>query len=106
MPRYLARPIYNEGPGRFRGLRPDDRLVASATELTVEAGTPEAAAELVFATLNRDDRPNARIERSLSVGDVVVLAGPDGPSVALAVEAIGFRRVNAAELATRPTEGR
>jgi hypothetical protein len=106
MPRYLARPLYNEGPGRFRGLRPDDRLVASATELTVEAGTPEAVAELVFATLNGDDRPNARTERSLSVGDVVVLAGPSRPPVALAVEAIGFRRVDPAGSATGPMDGR
>lgn len=98
--------MYNEGPGRFRGRRPDDRLVASATELTVEAGTPEAAAELVFARLNRDDRPNARIERSLSVGDVIVLTEPGGPPIALALEVIGFRLVNPAEFAARPTEGR
>ena len=106
MPTYLARPIYEEGPGRLWGPRPDDRLVASTTERAIEVKTARAAAELVFAMLNRADRPKAENERSLSVGDVVVLAGPDGPPIVLTVETIGFRRVDPTALAALPTEGR
>ena len=106
MPRFTARPLFNEGPGRFQGLRPGDPLVASETVLAVEAADAGVAAEQVFAALNRDERPNRRSERSLSVGDVVVLIEEHGRPTAWAVEMLGFRPVDLAGLEVRPAEGR
>lgn len=50
----------------------------------------ERVAERVFAMLNADDRPNGRVERSLSVGDVVQVGDHR-----YAVDNVGFRCVDA-----------
>jgi hypothetical protein len=54
------------------GYSPDHHLVTSGLgEREVSAATVQRAAEQVWAELNRDDRPNGRMERSLSVGDAL-----------------------------------
>jgi hypothetical protein len=82
------------------GYQPDDELVPTALdEIVTRDWTPEGAANAVFELLNRDDRPNARFERSLSVGDVVrvdVPAEHDGATgyrVWLACETLGWRTI-------------
>jgi hypothetical protein len=52
-----------------------------------------AAAEHVYELLNRDDRPNRYVAPSLSIGDVVSLAGEDGSFSTWAVGQFGFQQV-------------
>lgn len=61
-------------------------------------GSSVATCEFVYALLNRDDRPNARTHRSLSIGDVVVLHGQWDR--AYAVEPLGFEPIPVPDPAT------
>jgi hypothetical protein len=84
----------------FFGYQPEHTLTHVA-DMEVPVAGPEQVAERVYHLLNVGDDPEfgtpdpqavayrARRNRSLSVGDVVVLAG----DVALAVDSFGFRRV-------------
>jgi hypothetical protein len=78
-------------------------IPASAT--TSELAVAAAIAEAVFAAGNRDDRPNGRYERSISVGDVIVVHGPGylSPSRRFAVETDGCRLLSDDEWPPRPT---
>lgn len=61
---------------------------------SVEGDEPgEAAAELVYELLNRDDRPNRYVAPSLSIGDVVSLATDDGSLSTWAVGQFGYQQV-------------
>ena len=98
MPRFTCIPFFNE-TSRFEAFTRGDRLTASKLgPLEIEAGTHEAAATKVFALLNSEDRPNGAFERSLSVGDVIVVErGESGrenfEGRHLAVEPHGFRNI-------------
>lgn len=86
-------------PDTFFGYKPGQPLVKVA-EVTVEASGPDAALEQVFHLLNVGDDPTfgtpdpqavayrAARNRSLSVGDVVVLDG-----AAFAVASCGYEQV-------------
>lgn len=97
----IALAYFNQAHGSMLyGYSPGDDLVPTALdEIVTREQTPEGAASVVFELLNRDDRPNGRIERSLSVGDVVrvdVPADHDGGTgyrVWLACEPIGWRSI-------------
>jgi hypothetical protein len=74
------------------------------TRLTAET----AMAEQVFILGNADDRRNGRMERSISVGDVIVIHGPSwlSPNTEWAVEAAGLRVLGPGEwppISWRPT---
>lgn len=64
----------------------------------VRATSAKHAADKLFAMLNRDDRPNGKLERSLSVGDVVAVwenaAGSTSTAEWYAVESFGFRVID------------
>jgi hypothetical protein len=56
----------------FDGYSPTHQLIRSGLgERIIEAASLAHVAELSFEQLNADDRPNGRMERSLSVGDVL-----------------------------------
>ncbi len=61
--------------------------------IQILAENERQAAEAVFATLNRDDRPNGHCEPSLSVGDVIVIHTHDA-DVPFAVRFVGMEMVN------------
>jgi hypothetical protein len=73
MTKYIAHQYFNESRNRFFKWEPGDTMTKSEYTYHVEADTPEEAAEQAFMYFNRDNRPNGRTERSLSVGDLVVL---------------------------------
>lgn len=58
----------------------------------LEADNLHQAAERCFAIHNQHDRPLAKTTPSMSVGDVVVLATPDG-SVGMACQRFGWKQV-------------
>jgi hypothetical protein len=60
---------------------------------SIDGREGEAAAELVYELLNRDDRPNRYVAPSLSIGDVVSLAAEDGSFSTWAVGQFGFQQV-------------
>jgi hypothetical protein len=62
-------------------------------DIPVDVESVEQAADEVFVLLNMDDRPNGQHERSLSVGDVVLVKAGSEPVKALAVEGVGFREI-------------
>lgn len=75
---------FNE-TSRFNAYTPGDKLTASKLGLMtvevddgaeIEGDLFKIAADKLFAKLNRDDRPNGAFERSLSVGDVIVVELP------------------------------
>lgn len=80
------------------GYFPGDALTLSkldrfACGIEVEAGTKHEAMNYIWTLMNSDDRPNGRLERSLSVGDVLVLDWKMGGSTlreAYAVASVGF----------------
>jgi hypothetical protein len=76
MTRYDVRVFFNGRPtAMLDGYRDDDSLHESRLgSLEIDARGAEDAAGNAYALLNRDDRPNARSERSLSVGDVVAVS--------------------------------
>jgi hypothetical protein len=79
----------NVDAGFARPYEPGDRLVRGfAGEVYGDPADLAAAAEVVFARHNRDDRPDGRTAPSLSVGDVVVFG-----EVAVSVARFGFVRV-------------
>ena len=82
------------------GYRDDDELRVSEVTLDVAGSTIEYAADEVWRLLNADDRPNARSERSLSVGDVVALSR-GGETTYLAAAPVGWREVHPTTSATR-----
>lgn len=87
---------YFNKTSRFNPYTEGDTLTPSKLGvLTFMSETPEAAASDVFTALNADDRANGRYERSLSVGDVVVLEADDNPAhvTRLACEPVGWREV-------------
>lgn len=67
-----------------------DRLVRGHIGMIeVPIGTSmAAAAEMVYAVHNRDDRPDGQLCPSMSIGDVVTFG-----EVALSVSEVGFRSV-------------
>lgn len=82
----------------LNGYRSGDPLVpTSLGYLPVEAATPEGAAEQLFYLLNRDERPNGRNERSLSVGDIALVESTSGERYFFAVERFGFRELTGEE---------
>jgi hypothetical protein len=118
---------FNETPGsRFTRYHPTDEMVKSRwfSRLRVEVEIPDrlmytgpdvtrltaetAMAEQVFILGNADDRRNGRMERSISVGDVIVIHGPSwlSPNTEWAVEAAGLRVLGPGEwppISWRPT---
>jgi hypothetical protein len=103
---------FNETRGsRFTRYHPTDEMVKSRwfSRLRVEVEIPDrlmyngpdvtrltaetAMAEQVFILGNADDRPNGQMERSISVGDVIVIHGPGwlSPNTEWAVETAGLR---------------
>jgi hypothetical protein len=100
---YRVLALLNRRPlAMLDGYADGDELAPSAwlPEFAVDAETPEGAADVVFAALNDDARPGARVERSLCVGDVVRLSvapdrdGGTGCHVWLACETLGWREVD------------
>lgn len=108
---YAVRAFFNESRNRFFEYHPGDRLVPSIlnpVSLHVqEMNTPpehltrreqlvilaQAAAEIMYHTMNVDSRPNGKYERSLSVADVVSVEFPDGQLVVLACAEVGWKEV-------------
>lgn len=94
-------PYFNQRPmAMLDGYREGDTVQPSTLgELTIASRDPTDAADRVYAVLNRDDRPNAKRERSLSVGDVVRVTvppehdGATGYHVWLACEREGWRQI-------------
>lgn len=97
MPSFTCIAYFNETRGsRFERYVPGATLVASKLgPLDVEAESHEEVADKVWRMLNMDDRPNGKFERSLSVGDVLVIerVGPDADTKRLAAESVGWREV-------------
>ena len=98
----------NIDAGFFRPYEPGDRLVRGWTG-TVEVarghritgdGSLMAAAEVLFARHNRDDRPDGQMCPSMSIGDVILFG-----EVGLSVDHIGFVvvRVDPTDLITDRT---
>jgi hypothetical protein len=76
----------NVDAGFARPNEPGDRLVRGfAGEVYGDPADLAAAAEVVFARHNRDDRPDGQTAPSLSIGDVVVFG-----EVAVSVARSGF----------------
>lgn len=97
---HTARPLFNMTRGdRFFGFEDGRGRDGTPSELRPSrhfvqvAGDETQAAEEAFEWFNRDDRPNGRNERSVSVGDVIVLSGHDRLRRFMAVEGVGFRQV-------------
>jgi len=59
----------------LRGYEEGDPLKLSTLVIFPVGETPMKAAEQIFRLTNADNRPNAHIERSMSVGDVVRIMG-------------------------------
>ena len=101
--------VYFNATSRFDPFRPGDTLVPSRVfkdyDTRIEVlGIPfadqlDTLAESIFIIGNMDARPNGRTERSVSVGDVVVVHTPDG-DIPMAVERIGYRRLEPDEWAS------
>lgn len=88
----LAVALFNEGPKRFFEFEVG-RLHASCLGFRFPQGTDfHDAAERVWMAMNHDNRPNGKVERSLSVGDAVLfLDEPTGCPLTLAeCETCGF----------------
>lgn len=80
------------------GYRSGDPLEPSTLGyLDLEAETPEAAAEQLFRLLNEDARPNGKVERSLSVGDIALVENPNGERYLFGFEMLGVRELAADE---------
>jgi hypothetical protein len=83
----------------FEGYTEGDPLTLSSMIVFPDGDTPEDAADQVYRLMNDDNRPNAKTERSLSVGDVLkIIVPPDheggtGSFLWLAVERDGFRYI-------------
>jgi hypothetical protein len=77
----------NVDAGYLRPYEPGDRLVrgCSGTIEVDPTDPPTAIAERIFVRHNRDERPDALLCPSMSVGDVVVFA-----EVAVSVAGCGF----------------
>lgn len=60
----------------FDGFAGQPLITSGLGERLIDAESVQAAAELTFRDLNMDDRPNGRMERSLSVGDVIRVVAP------------------------------
>jgi hypothetical protein len=64
----------NVDAGYLRPYRPGDRLVRGCSgTIDVDTEPAMAVADRLFVRHNRDDRPDALLCRSMSVGDVVVI---------------------------------
>jgi hypothetical protein len=99
--------LHNSGPGRFFGYEEGDALVR-VFDLSVSASGVEAAAEVVFAVTNSypgelfcepsyaDVVAEYRAAglRSLSVGDVLIIADHTGVKTAWACAPAGFDQLN------------
>ncbi len=85
---FIVRPLFNiDRESMFDGFGPTSALVASRHVAQV------TSVEESFAYFNADNRPNGRDERSLSVGDVVQVAGATGGFTFFAVKPCGFEQV-------------
>jgi len=98
---YLVTPFLNQTRGdRFEQWQPTSEMTMSIYRYNVEAVSVEDAAEMAFALAGNDpqyfDRSNPRTERSLSVGDLVVvddLRNDLRTIEVLAVASVGFVKV-------------
>jgi hypothetical protein len=73
MTTYICTPYLNQS-SRFNPYTPGDTLKVSALGPTeVKAAGATTAADKIFRMLNIGARPHGEVERSLSVGDVVVV---------------------------------
>jgi hypothetical protein len=78
----------------FDGYRQGDQVCPSAFPLTLEAADDDTALAEVWRLLNEDARSNRASERSLSIGDLVVLRGSEGNDPrCYAVDLLGFDQV-------------
>lgn len=78
----------------FSSFSSGDRLeVSKLGRVEVKAADVYDAAEEFFTMLNRDDRPNGSYERSLSVGDVIVVEDETGTHTVLACDPHSWREV-------------
>jgi hypothetical protein len=80
----------NVDAGHLRPYQPGDRLVRGYSgTIDIDPTEPAPAiAERVFVRHNRDDRPDALLCPSMSVGDVVVIG-----EIAMSVAGCGFEQV-------------
>lgn len=67
---------YSTGPGASDPYCPGDKMCRTFFG-TIEADEPDAAAWAAFQIHNRDDRPTARVARSMCDGDVVRVWTPE-----------------------------
>ena len=98
--KYAIAVYYNVGGSRepvrdyvpmMDGYRSHSPLERSIITLDVEALDVDSALGQAWEYYNADDRPNGKLERSLSVGDVIVIR-PESGSVGrlFAVDRVGF----------------
>lgn len=98
MPTYSATAYLNR-TSRFHPYTEGDTLEPSLVGLhIIEADNPKQAAARVFEIQNRDDRPMGTVERSLSVGDVVVVSRDTklawlAPTHRFACDPVGWRKI-------------
>jgi hypothetical protein len=100
MPRAHATVYFNETRGlRFERWAREARMVKSAFydqhRIEVEDGPNEIErlADAMYSQGNAEVRINGATERSISVGDVIVLEHPNRTSDVLAVERMGYRAI-------------
>jgi len=95
---FVVTPFFNE-TSRFEPHRKGDKLTRSEMAFTdIDAETATDAAGKMFARMNADNRPNGKTERSLSVGDVLMIEWFDLDrllvrQIRLAVDPVGFRPI-------------
>lgn len=94
--------VYFNATSRFMAYQPDDTMVPSRVfrdfdpHVNIPMGaTLSDVAEATFILGNMDSRPNPN-ERSISVGDVILVHSPDG-GVPMAVENVCFRQLSLEE---------
>lgn len=103
--------VYFNATSRFMPYTAGDTMVPSRvfrdfdTHINVLSGyTITDAAESMFILGNMDSRPNGQTERSISVGDVIVIHTPDD-GVPMAVEMFGFRQLSPEEWGSAQFKG-
>ena len=92
--KYGSNVYFNQNPlAMLNGYQEGDPLKPSVMVVFPTGADPAEAANVVFAELNKDTRPNGKIERSLSVGDVVRIVQLYGDTW-LACEGIGWKEIS------------
>lgn len=98
MTTYTITPFLNE-TSRFDPYSPGDTLKRSVMAFTdVRADGIPAALSTMFRLMNADDRPNGKVERSLSVGDVLMVEWLDYDTLSVkqeryACDPVGWRKI-------------